>query len=324
MLHLFYPQPGGLFSVYCKDFTDSSSREFQQSQTKAASSLSESADRGRSFGETGTASVGGTHRISSSRVVGLTSTELESLNELIHIDHIYVKSQPRTIITHEPSSNKDAHNPEHYEALNIEEAEITVPQTGLAGDNSISMLTDSLSRNTEQSLVSFEDSEILKQTSENADNFLNATDTSDSVMGSLLSSDIASDIEASWSLNFLDSFDLDDSLKSPNSLTDIQESALIEEAERNLAFLQQSTQNDNIKPSKLSDMNASFLNEIEDFLNKRDISVEPTSPLSGSFGDSDFYSEATSEVLSPQGSDVSLLDDVSWQDSFTELFPSLQ
>jgi len=311
--------------VYCEDITDSSSREFQQSKAKAASTLSQSSDGGRSFGETGTnASIGGTHRVSSSRVVGLTSTELESLNELIHIDHIYVKSQPRTIITHEPSSNKDAHNPEHYEALNIEEAEITVPQTGLAGDNSNSMLTDSLSRNTEQSLVSFEDSEILKQRSENADNFLNATDTSDSVMGSLLSSDIASDIEASWSLNFLDSFDLDDSLKSPNSLTDIQESALIEEAERNLAFLQQSTQNDTIKPSKLSDMNASFLNEIEDFLNKRDISVEPTSPLSGSFGDSDFYSEATSEVLSPQGSDVSLLDDVSWQDSFTELFPSLQ
>jgi len=312
--------------VYCEDITDSSSREFQQSKAKAASTLSQSSDGGRSFGETGTnASIGGTHRVSSSRVVGLTSTELESLNELIHIDHIYVKSQPRTIITHEPSTNKVAHNPEHYDALDIEDVEVTVTQADTIGDNSMSIATDPLSLNHEQpGFISFESPAIVKQEVENSDiNCIPAT-TADSLMGSFMGSDISSDIEASWSLNFLESLDIDSSLDTPDILTDVQETALIEEAERNLAFLQQSTQNDSVKTSKTSDLNASFLSEIEEFLSKKDISVEPNSPLSGSFSDSDFYSEATSEALSPQGSDVSLLDDFSWQDSFTELFPSLQ
>lgn len=41
-------------------------------------------------------SISADHRTSAPRVVGLSPAELESLNELISIDHIYVKSQPIT------------------------------------------------------------------------------------------------------------------------------------------------------------------------------------------------------------------------------------
>lgn len=253
-------------------------------------------------------------------MVGLTPTELESLNELIHIDHFYVKSQQPTCPKQNLSfsdSHKDIHKLSDFN--NVQEPQISnfVKSTASkvsqfscqnAPEVSPQLVTQSDISSTN---ISFADTVIVKQ--EPVDTF---SECSNETLDSNELIDVLSDVdlEASWSVNFLDNLYFDES--------DLQENNLIEEAEKSLAYLE-STQNIVKLEQPEIDHDTSKYIDFGNFLTSIGSEKEPISPLTQS-SDSDFFSEAVSgDVLSPS-SDVSLLDDLPWQDNFSELFPDLQ
>jgi len=266
-------------------------------------------------------------------VVGLTPAELESLNELIHIDHIYVKSQPES--PHDKTVISDNEDDSHiHESSDIpvgmemyvsqEAASITeVPLSELPkqvsnpdfisndGKNFVSDCDDSC-------VVGLGSGAVVKK--EIPDNFADVLNADD-ILESFSDSDI--DMEATWSLNFLDQLGLEQRTN---------DNILLDETQASLASLQStSIQSTNLKlpdtPDVIAELDSSnFFSNIESFLyeNVNDSSVKPSSPLSISNSDSDFYSDTAGETLSPIGSEVSLLDDLSWNhDSFTDLFPEI-
>lgn len=253
-------------------------------------------------------------------MVGLTPTELESLNELIHIDHFYVKSQqPRC--QKQSSSFSDSHRDTHkLRDLNVQEP--LHSNFVVSAVNDVTQLSCQSAPEVPQQFVNQNDisssraacadSVIVKQepidTYSDSSNQVNVADELIDVL-----SDV--DLEASWSVNFLDNLYFDES--------DLQGDSLIEEAEKSLAYLQ-STQNSVKLEQPETDHDTSKYIDFGDFLTATNSEKEPLSPLSATqSSDSDFFSEAVSgDVLSPS-SDVSLLDDLPWQDNFSELFPDL-
>jgi len=262
-------------------------------------------------------------------MVGLTPTELESLNELIHIDHFYVKSQspsPKPELTSVPDSHKDIHNLEDF-SVRVQEQPHQVAQVEISTvDDPMAQFTCQVEASEipsevvsqcdiPNSVVSFVDSVLVKQEPIDtySENFVEGNDT-DEIMNVLSDADL----EASWSVNFLDQLDFDDS--------DLQGDSLIEEAEKSLAYLESIHKSNSKHENIVTEHDTAKYIDFGNFLSATDSIKEPISPLSISqSSDSDFYSDGiVSEVFSPVNSEVSLLDDLPWQDNFSELFPDLQ
>jgi len=260
--------------------------------------------------------------------VGLTSAELESLNELILIDHIYVKSQPDS--PHSKTLSCDSLEDSHiHESSDIPiEMEMHVAaepplselvsqlsNTDIAHTNDTNLFTLS----DDSCLVSSDGQVVVKK--EIPDDFADVMNPDD-----IIDALSDSDMEASWSFNFLDELDFDHSSNN-------QDGVLFQDAEKLLGVPKcAQAQSSNFKlpdtPDVISELNTSkFFSNIEHFLDDsaNNSSVQPSSPHSISNSDSDFYSETAGETLSPLGSDVSLLDDLSWHnyDTFTDLFPEI-
>lgn len=314
-------QCGNLIRLH-EDFT--SIRKWKQSQKEAVSSLSKNTGA-ESKGQNG---VGRLNQVSSSSVVGLTPAELESLNELIHIDHIYVKSQPESPISKTVSDDEDdshihesseipvgmemyvSHEAATPTELSVSELPKQVsPHISNNGNNLVSKCDDSC-------VVSLGSEAVVKNEIPNLEDVLN----SDDILESFSDSDV--DMEASWSLNILEQLGLDQRTN---------DNILLDETRGSLASLQStSIQSTNFKlpetPDVIAELDSSnFFSNIENYLyeNTNDSSVKPSSPLSISNSDSDFYSDTAAETLSPLGSEGSLLEDLPWNDSFTDLFPEI-
>jgi len=269
-------------------------------------------------------------------MVGLTPTELESLNELIHIDHFYVKSQspsPKPELNSVPDSHKDIHNLEDF-SVQVQEQPHQVAHVEISStvDDPMAQFTCQEEEASEipsefvtqcaefvtqcdipNSVVSFVDSVLVKPEPIDtySENFVESNST-DELMNALTDADL----EASWSVNFLDQLDFDHS--------DLQGDSLIDEAEKSLAYFESmhKSKHENI----VTEHDTAKYIDFGHFLSETDSTKEPISPLSISqSSDSDFYSDGiASEVFSPVNSEISLLDDLPWQDNFSELFPDLQ
>lgn len=317
--------------------------ECEQPQKEAVAALASSVRRGGAGGKTGSGGEGGADRAAPRGVVGLSPAELESLNELIHIDHYYVKPQPLDLAEEVDGSMSSSSEDE--------EEVTTSPEYAHELESSIALSTDEVPRRTSQAAATVVssssagvkrthagvpvrttpspptiDASLLSQTctvgvGESSDSALKSaavppsptffTDTDD-IMGGLSETEM----EAPLSLNFLDDLVLD----GPEAPV----SKLFTTPEKSVAVspLQPIAKSLELVSPELN--SAKLLDEIyEHYLNFKDSSSDASSPLSTSISDPDLHGE-TVEALSPQSSEGSLLDDLSWHDSFTELFPDLQ
>lgn len=268
-------------------------------------------------------------------MVGLTPAELESLNELIHIDHIYVKSQPETPQSQTVISDNEDEDDSHIhessdipvememyvsqEAASTTEVSLSELPKQVSSPDLISNSINLVSESDDSCVVSLGSEAVVKK--EIPDNFADVLN-SDDILESFSDSDI--DMEATWSLDLLDQLGLEQRTN---------DNILLDETRASLASLQStSIQSTNFKlpetPDVIAELDSShFFSNIENFLyeneNMNDSSVKPSSPLSISNSDSDFYSDTAGETLSPLGSEVSLLEDLPWNDSFRDLFPEI-
>jgi hypothetical protein len=262
-------------------------------------------------------------------VVDLSPAELESLNELIHIDHYYVKQQPQNLDNEEcvaPTETSDsvvvttssaelAHRLEGSPDCVKVEMHMPSSPSVQASDmevevkTSISPLSESsMSTDSHQGCLNFLEPKVLH----NGDTLAIPDFASLSSEESPNTIDTLStpDVENSLPFNFLDQLDL--------SGADVPITDFFTETSNR--FINTSDSYSEVKDSKITgpDLNTSkFISELEDYL-------KYSSSTSPSYADSDPFSEGAPEAFSPQSSEGSLLDDLPWQDSFTELFPGLQ
>lgn len=295
--------------------------ECKQPKEEATPTLPSDIGGGRVSDKAGSGGEKGAHRAASRGVVGLSPAELESLNELIHIDHYYVKPQPMDL-AEEPSEEVIA--PEHAHKLENsiqspkDEFHVSQAAASSAGVKRTltgkpvvlqSPATNSLSQNF---LLGHTDVDIVVGSSEvptTPDISFNGTDDLICAL-----SDSGMEEEAPLSLNFLDQLDLEGS--------DASVSNIFAQTEKPLLVVSPQDAQTRLKTSELD--SAKLFDEIyEHYVSMKDSSSGVGSPLSSSASDSEFNSESA-EVLSPWSSEGSLLEDLPWHDSFTELFPDLQ
>lgn len=299
-------------------------------------------------------------------MVGLSSAELESLNELIHIDHVYYKPQPETPVVkseevlsnsnalHSASiasstfeNNKDligiTQHLQTFAAPSLATAPTTrttvATQLGAKRDRFGNLVFSSISPS---QVSARQAATVIPSSSIPALNecrsFINESqikptvlEAAEELMTSLIESgiDIPSDFLPNLAFGDLLGHDSNmllepstgiDSLclPLPMSLTndnlEMLDSAVSGKGSVTVhADIDSSLSLDDMTPRKLFD-------ELNDgYVAPKDMS----SPGSGSMSDSGMGSDI-GDPMSPVSSESSLLDDYSWQDSFTDLFPDLQ
>lgn len=242
-------------------------------------------------------------------MVGLTPAELESLNELIHIDHIYVKQQPQEpeMVVEEQPPTEEIEIECAHELENSMEEEIhvltSVPETSetevfnALPMSPLSQLTDSPLSFNEQDDFDMSD-------------FANLSGNDD-----VMYAFSGTDMEAPISLDFLDHIGLD-AANDALTTSEVESGILAISCPGTDFGMKLAIQEPVLHTPEI-------LDDLEQFLNFKLDSPEAASPLSNSYSDSDFY-ETQELAFSPSGSESSsLLDDLSWHDPFTDLFPDL-
>lgn len=280
-------------------------------------------------------------------MVGLTPAELDSLNELIQIDHIYVKQQPQEDLKEEEiptlqiNVSESSHEQEDMNSrcivtedeLHFHQASPTTfeedpvdtspdftltantPLSPSSANTPLSETSDyelSLEHMNGSSLQKFDvDEDDIMYTLTGVDTESTLSFEEDDIMCTMTGSDAESNI----SLDFLEQLDIDSG--------DVPLYPLIDSStELKLPFPSQT--NSWIDSKQSSSLNTpEIFDDIENFLSKLGSPLhEVASPMSNN-GDSDFFGHGPPESFSPGGSESSLLEDYSWEDSFTELFPDL-
>lgn len=269
------------------------------------------------------------HGSTTPRVVGLSSAELESLNELIQIDHVYVKPQPLNQDggkeVQQKSSTallKQDTNGSIITPSNKQFVVLSGSKRNIAGEivsshdqfEDLNLATPVANHETDCSRVSFT-SAITAPTSSQIPSPIGVQDESDDFISTLSDSDMET------SLNFFEDFDLNliDSTSTPCEVTKPSS-----EVANSFFSLSQNTKPDTRLTEAESDLNpVKLFDEIyEHYLSIKDSSV--SSPDSTALSDSGISSDT--EPLSPHSSDgESFHDNLLWQDtSFADLFPDLQ
>jgi len=227
------------------------------------------------------------------------SEELESLKDLIHIDHVYVKSQP-TVSSSKSSEVVFVDNVHRLDGSHIQEEEPLIPESQIY-ERPIDIDASNITVSNGDYTVSVVDTALIKQ--EVADD-LDSLDNTNNMIDALTDTDI----ESSLPLNLLDHIQNGDI----DLLSEIDNNPL--------------TDSPNVdEKDSLDDLDALDFFNIDSFLKMDETANDPSSPLSNSNSDSDFYSDNGVESLSPE-SNLSLIDDLSWHEShsLSDLFPSLQ
>ncbi|CAL1533762.1 unnamed protein product [Lymnaea stagnalis] len=266
------------------------------------------------------------------RVVGLSSAELESLNELIQIDHVYVKPQPLN-----QNGGKEVQQKSSAALLKQETKGSIIPplnkqfvilsgsKRNIAGEivgshdqfTALNPATPVANTESDYSRVSFTSATTIPSTLSQISipSPLSVHSESDDFISTLSDSDMET------SLNFFEDFDLNliDSTSTHSEV--VQPSS---EETNSFFSLSQNTKSDTGLTETESDLNPTKLfDEIyEHYLSIKDSSV--SSPESTAQSDSGISSDT--EPLSPNSSDGdSFNDNLLWQDtSFADLFPDLQ
>lgn len=283
----------------------------EQSQAQTASSSPQGVDGGIHHDNN---SNRANHRSPSSQVVGLSPAELESLNELISIDHVYVKPQPVNLQRGKEGQHKSTvHSPGNGSIVSSQQKySICVP--GSKRRYTCEVIREPISQT--QPHISLHKSDIELS---GADYDLSSPSLSQSQ--SLLSSQqfnvpddfisLLSDSDMETSLNLFQ--DLDFSLTESGIAADAIQTNDIESIniKHDMSSSEEGPEND-LNPTQLFD-------EIyQHYINIKDSSSPDPTSLSDSGVSSDF------DAMSPQSSEESLHDDM-WHDtSFTDLFPDLQ
>jgi len=238
-------------------------------------------------------------------MVGLTPTELESLNELIHIDHIYVKQQPQEPEIVESSfvevQSDNAHELENkMETCIDEDAQIlsslpesyqTVVVQNLP-ESVNSVFINSPSSQSDDSQLNFSECEEFDFLS-NSNEMLNALSNSG--------------VEAPISLDFFDHLNLETAKDDDRQILTLPVPNSIHKL--------------NVKQEPIFD-NPEIFDDLENFLNFDLDNSDAASPLSSTNNDTDLFSEAPG-VLSPSSSEGSFFDEITWHEPFSDLFPDL-
>ncbi|KAK6967716.1 X-box-binding protein 1 [Biomphalaria glabrata] len=253
------------------------------------------------------------NRSPTSRMVGLSSAELESLNELIQIDHVYVKPQPlksligkeaqhkstTAVIKQDVSESAATQHSKQYIVLsglkrNHEGATVNVksPVVQLSPVPTLDLINPDNSDTPELPVLTSLQSQLELQ------------DDSDDIISTLSDSDMET------SLNYFQNFDLDMAEANRQVNTSSQNN--------NYSFLL----SDSLKQTEELNSTKLFDEIYEHYLSIRESSV--ASPNSTAFSDSGISSDT--EPLSPHSLDGEAFHDtLLWQDtSFTDLFPDLQ
>lgn len=306
-------QPGDIF---CLLQELSENGECEQSQEKAITPISESV----SGGIIADSSNGTNDRIPTPRMVGLSSAELESLNELIQIDHVYVKPQPLIQI-----GGKEGQHKYTAAVLKQENNGSIVPTlnkpVALSGlkRNHTGDVVGSVPQPAEPITVSITGPSPLDFGRINANTTSVVEPSSVSTENLNLEEsefiNTLSDTDMETSLNFFHDFNID--LIQSNCDTEVNKSSNIQNSFFNLL---QNTQLEDLTTEK--DLNATKLfDEIyEHYLSIKDSSLNSPDSHSDSGISSDI------DPLSPQSSEGEFINDqLMWQDtSFADLFPDLQ
>lgn len=296
--HTFPFQPN--FLGILQDLADSS--QCSSSQAKAATPT--------------TPSVNHQERVSVSnstpRVVGLSSAELESLNELIHIDHVYFKPQPETPEAREVLTSNIAHESNKDLITAQPEPVITITETsgGVKRDHHGNAVFSNISSDNVSSLTDNFNGD-LKFTLDT-----DITDTTDDLISSL------TDSEIDPSMEFLQNLALSDFLGPDTNVAGLPiQTTSTSDISPHFNQLGEIMSVKDISNHASGELDAHKLfDEIYDsYMNPRNTSSPDTTNVSDSGCDSDI-----GDSPSPQSSEASLLDECPWQDSFTDLFPDLQ
>ena len=259
-------------------------------------------------------------------MVGLSPAELESLNELIHIDHVYFKPQPSAKeavvqtsedIVHKVNSNESAVSQLSYDVEQL--------ASGGSKRDSRGIVVSS-----EPAVPAVVDPSPCVADHANLDVYTIADD----LVSSLSDAEIDSPLDIFQSLGLSDLLDgngvvnlcstSESDLSTVSSSTDHSHvSVLNSNPPKHIPSSSQNLNRPEMDSQKLFD-------EIYDsYLSIKNSSSPDSSVLSDSGCGSDIedfspHGDILSPQSSPQYGEGSLLDDYPWQDSFTDLFPDLQ
>lgn len=266
--------------------------------------------------------------------MGLSSAELESLNELIHIDHIYFKPQPSV---HYKDDNKEVVEAPQDIALKVNNSEVVIPHQYSHPPCQLTTPPLRSKRDSRGNIIpSTTTTNLPPVVVSNTPQFIaNPASTSldvDTIAQDLVDSFSYSDIDSSLDLfQSLELSNLLDSASGPVVNSNIQcqpkmsPSSLSEES-YNTNVSHPNTINTQHSTCAISNISKSEIDskKLFDELCDSYLSIKNSlSPDHGNFSDSGFGSDV-GEALSPEDSEEYLLDDYPWQDSFTDLFPDLQ
>lgn len=251
--------------------------------------------------------------------MGLSSAELESLNELIHIDHVYFKPQPSVQFKDEEvETSEDI-------ALKVNSSEPTISQQYTQSVLPTAPLRSK--RDSRGNIISSKPlSTVVAEPSQCIANPASASLDDDNITNDFVNTFSYSDIDSSLDLfqslelsNLLDGSSVVDSFSpvetkfSPSSSPlDFSKTSVL-----NTSLTTQPSSVSNISESE-TDSKKLFDEIYDSYFSYKNSS----SPDQGNLSDSGIGSDV--EALSPQHSEGSLLEEYPWQDSFTDLFPDLQ
>lgn len=247
-------------------------------------------------------------------MVGLSPAELESLNELIHIDHVYFKPQPSAQF----KDKQVVHTSEDI-VHKVNSSESAVPQQHT---QEVVLVTTSRSkRDSRGNIVSSKSPAPIVAAPTPC--IIDSTDVevgiiADDLVSSLSDSDMDSQLDLFQSLGFTDFLDEKDVI----DLTSTGQTTI--PCVKNHGGMSSNPQalnsSSSVDSSDIELDSQKLFDEIYDsYLSMKNSS----SPDSNNLSDSGIGSDV-GEALSPQYEESSLMDDYTWQDSFTDLFPDLQ
>lgn len=231
------------------------------------------------------------------------SEELESLKDLIQIDHVYVKSQPSVTSSSKSTEVVFVDNVHRLNCSHVqEEAQVSLIPESDSNQSPTDYVDESnITVSNNNYTVSVVDTSFIKQ--EVSDDFGSVNNNN-----GMVDAFTDSDMESSFPLSFLDQIQNGEI----DLLSEIDDKPLV-----NSPIVDQK--------DSLEDLDALDFFNIDSFLKMDETTDDPSSPLSNSNSDSDFYSDNGGGNLSPK-SDLSLIDELSWHEShsLSELFPTLQ
>uniref|UniRef100_A0A0B6Y9H7 Uncharacterized protein n=1 Tax=Arion vulgaris TaxID=1028688 RepID=A0A0B6Y9H7_9EUPU len=306
------PQPDDFLGLLQELAEDS---KCKQPQTQATTSL----PQGISRGDCSNNSIRANHRTSTSGMVGLSPAELESLNELISIDHVYVKSQPINL-----QRGKDGQHKSNI-ADRVHGRNGSIMSSPEKCSTSTSVLKRREVCELSEQTVSLSEPSVSSHAAIAGYDTLNHDFPLSTFSQSLLSSQLSSSSVTDAFINSLSDSDMDHSL---NLFQDLDFSMIESniaadptKASNHINNICMNNTHDLVSTGEVLDNDLSAT-KLFDEIYEHYLSIKDSSSPASALSDSGISSDL--DALSPQSIEEPLHDDM-WHDtSFADLFPDLQ